>query len=174
MLSLCLKLLLLPLLHLWLLCASVHHLWINCYHGSHFDGATSNIEWAWCGSAITVNTEGHKRFYWLSNCATPAASVPGTSQAYANYATGPPQINFFFIVKLSTDLLICVDVYCGVCFLLSGTILDALFTNVGLHIEVCTTVTIQSRPMAGICASCWWSLAHARNALSGCSLCYFE
>ena len=37
--------------------------------------------------------------------------------------------------------------------LLSGALLDAIFTNGGLTIGVCTTVTLQSIPMAGICAS---------------------
>ena len=48
-------------------------------------------------------------------------------QAYANYAIGSPQVGFFFRVEPSTVL--CMFGVCsGVCFLLSGALLDVIFT----------------------------------------------
>ena len=93
---------------------------------------------------------------------------------YANYAMSPAQVRFSFRVEPHTDSLICIGICSGVYFLLSGTMLDAIFTNGGSTIEVCTIVAFQSIPMAEICATWWWSSAHTRNALSGCSLHCFE
>ena len=50
-------------------------------------------------------------------------------QVYANYAMGPLQVSFPTRVESPCNFLICIVVYSGVCFLLSGTMLDALVTN---------------------------------------------
>ena len=49
-------------------------------------------------------------------------------QAYANYAVGSPQIGFFFRGEPLTVLYIICLVSSGVCFLLSGAIVDAILT----------------------------------------------
>ena len=54
-------------------------------------------------------------------------------QAYANYTMGPPQISSSFRVEIPTNLLIYIGVCYGVCFLLSGAMVDAIFTNQGIH-----------------------------------------
>ena len=103
----------------------------------------------------------------------PQSQMP--PQAYANYAMGPPQLSFSFRANLPFDLFIYVGVCCGVCFLLSGAILDAIFfTKGGSNIRFCISAALQSITMAGIFASWWWSSANARNAPSGCSIHCFE
>ena len=57
----------------------------------------------------------------------------------------------------------------GVCFLLSGVMLDAVFTYGGSAIGVYTIATLWSSPIVGICASWWWSSVHTRYAQNGCS-----
>ena len=56
-------------------------------------------------------------------------------QAYANYAMGSPQADFSFRVQPPTlpsfYIFICLVVCSGVCFLLSGAMLDAIFTTHG-------------------------------------------
>ena len=49
-------------------------------------------------------------------------------QAYANYSIGPPQVSFSFRVEPPPDFIIYMGVCCGVSFLLSGTMLNAIFT----------------------------------------------
>ena len=96
-------------------------------------------------------------------------------QAYANYAMGPPQVGFFFRVEPPTILYFYMFGVCsGVCFLLSGAMLDAIFTYGGSTIGVCTISILWNLLMAGICATWQWSSAHTRYAQSGCSLHYFE
>ena len=53
----------------------------------------------------------------------PQSSMP--LQACANYAMGSPQIGFFFRVEPPTILYIMFGVCSGVCFLLSGAMLDS-------------------------------------------------
>ena len=57
-----------------------------------------------------------------------------------------------------------------VCFLLSGAMLDAVFTYGGSTIGVCTIAALWSLHVAGICATLQCSLAHTRYAQSGCFL----
>ena len=96
-------------------------------------------------------------------------------QAYANYAMGPPQVGFSFRVEPSTISYIYMFGVCsGVCFLLSGAMLDAVFTFGSSTIRVCTIATLWSLPMVSICATWQWSLAHTSYAQSSCSLCCFE
>ena len=72
--------------------------------------------------------------------------------AYANYAMVSPQVGFFFGVEpLTVFVYYMFGVHSGVCFLLSGAKLDAVFTYGGSTIRVCTIATLWSSPMAGIC-----------------------
>ena len=53
-------------------------------------------------------------------------------QAYAYYATGPPQVGFSFRVEPPTVFVLYMFGICyGTCFLLSGAMLDAIFTYGG-------------------------------------------
>ena len=55
-------------------------------------------------------------------------------QAYANYAMGPPQVGFSFRVEPPTVLYCYMFGVCsGVCFLLSGAMLDAVYILWGLN-----------------------------------------
>ena len=74
-------------------------------------------------------------------------------QVYANYAMGPPHVNFFSELSLPPVFIICIGVCSGVCFLLSGAMLDAIFTNLGSTIGICTNAAFWSIPMAGIHAA---------------------
>ena len=81
----------------------------------------------------------------------PPSSMPHL--AYANYGMGSPQVGFSFRVGSPTILYIYVGCPSGVCFLLLGIKLDAVFTYGGSTIRVCTFATLLSLPMEGICAT---------------------
>ena len=70
----------------------------------------------------------------------PPSSVP--LQAYANYVMGSPQVGFFSELSLPPFCILYVGVCSVVCFLLSGVMLDAIFTpggsTVGVHIIAAT------------------------------------
>ena len=75
--------------------------------------------------------------------------------AYANNAMGSPQVGLSFS-QLSLPpfcILYMFGVHSGVCFLLLGAKLDAVFTYGGSTIRVCTLATLWSLPMAGICTT---------------------
>ena len=74
-------------------------------------------------------------------------------QANANYAMGPSQVGFFFRVEPPTVLYFMFGVCSGVCFQLSGAMLDAVFTYGGSTIGVCNIATLLSLPMGGMCAT---------------------
>ena len=74
-------------------------------------------------------------------------------QAYANYAIGPPQVSFSFRVEPGTNLSIYVGVCYAVCFLFSGSPVDATFSSRGSNIAICITTAPQSIPVAGKCPS---------------------
>ena len=112
----------------------------------------------------------------LGSVSVPQQQTPSSMPplAYANYAMGSPQVGFFFRVE---PPIICIlymfGVPSGVCFfILLGAELDAVFTCGGSTIRVCTLATLWSLPIAGICATWWWSMVHTWFALSGCSPCY--
>ena len=92
------------------------------------DGATSDIRSAYYGSATTADAEGHRLCCWPHCCAT-ATSVlyafSGKCQLCQWFSTG----KFPFQSWTSHQLLIYVGVYSSVCFLLSGAVLDVIFTN---------------------------------------------
>ena len=64
----------------------------------------------------------------------------------------PSQVSFFFRVQPPINLFIYVVVCYSVCFLLSGAILNEVFTSWGSTIGICTTATFWSKSVAGICA----------------------
>ena len=68
-------------------------------------------------------------------------------QVYANYAMVPPQVAFYFRIKPSTIFYfymfgVCSDVF----FLLSGAMLDAIYTYGGSTVGVCTNATLGDYP----------------------------
>ena len=74
--------------------------------------------------------------------------------AYANYAMGSPEAGFFSKVEPPTICILYMFGVCsGVCFLLLGAELDAIFTFGGSTFGVCTLATLWSLHMAGICAT---------------------
>ena len=75
----------------------------------------------------------------------PPSQIP--LQAYANHAMGPPQVGFSFRVLPPTILsFICVGVCSGICFLLLGAMLDAIFTYAGSTIGVGTMQLFRAYP----------------------------
>ena len=96
--------------------------------------------------------------------------------AYASYAMGSPQVGFFFRVEPLTILYI-------VCWCPFWCLLFAFRCQVGCSIHlsyggstvrVCTFAALWSLPMAGICATWWWSSVHVWYAYSCCSSHYLE
>ena len=94
------------------------------------------------------------------------------SWAYFKYVLGP-QMSFLFW-SWTSHWFHSVCVSYGVCLLLLGSNVDAILTSGGSTIEICTTAALQSIPMAGICSSWCWSVAHIQGAVSSCSLYCFE
>ena len=62
-----------------------------------------------------------------------------------------------------------VDVFYHLYLLLLGSLVAAMFTNGDSTNGVCNSTTLQCIPLPGKCASWWWSMAHTRSTLSGCS-----
>ena len=142
--SLCLKLLLSWLWLLGDLCLLVHPL--NSYHGPLLDGASSNIRSAWGGSATTTDTKTLCRCCWPCNCAAAAASISDASSGLYQLCYGSSTGGFLFQSWASHHFVFYVFGVCsGVCFLLSGAMLDAIFT-----IGVCTVPTFWSRHMCNL------------------------
>ena len=102
------------------------------YHSPLLDGASSNIRSAWCGSATTTDTRHSGGVVGLAT--VPQQHFPSQMplQAYANYAMGPPLVDFSFRVEPPTILYFYMF---GGCFILSGAILDAILelNHWGLH-----------------------------------------
>ena len=82
----------------------------------------------------------------------PPSQVP--FQAYANYTMVPPQVSFIFRAELPTDFFIYVGGHNCVCFLFSGSHVDAFFTSGGSTVWVCTTAALGSLSVASIFV-CW-------------------
>ena len=79
---------------------------------------------------------------------------PSQMPLQTNYAMDPPQVGFSFRVKSPTMLHFCMfGVYSGACFLLSGAMLDAIFTYWGSTIGVCIIATLRTLLVADICAA---------------------
>ena len=92
----------------------------------------------------------------LGSVSVPQQQTPSSMPplAYADYAMGSPQVGFFSELGLpSFCILYRFGVCFGVCFLLLGAELHAIFTYGGSTIRVCTLATLWSLPMAGICVT---------------------
>ena len=94
------------------------------------------------------------RCYWSCLCAIAATSIFNTSsglcQLCHEFSTG----TFHFQSWASNCYVYYMFVACFVvCFLLSGAILDAIFTPGASTIGVCTISTLWSLPVSGICAT---------------------
>ena len=70
------------------------------------------------------------------------------SETYTNYIMGPPQFSF-------PPISLCL---CLFHFQLLGSNVTAMFTNGVSTVWTCTTTTLQSIPMVGICAPWWQSI----------------
>ena len=114
--------------------------------------------------ATTTDTQVPWRCYWPCNCATAATPIFDASSVLCQLCMGSPQVGFFFRVEPPTILyIIClVSVLVSAFFLLSGAMLDAIFTSEGSTMGVCTIATLWKLPLGGIYATWWWSLAIAR------------
>ena len=127
--------------------------------GSFCHRVSSKLGSAWSGSTTTLDAKRLWRCYWLSFCATAANSIfiasSGLFQLCYGFSTG----RFLFQSWASHCFVYYMfGVHSGVCFLLSGAKLDAIFTYGGSTIRVCTLATLWSLPMAGICATWHWSM----------------
>ena len=76
---------------------------------------------------------------------------------------------FSFRVEPPTNSYVIIWVCYGVCILLPGSHVTVMFTNGGSNVGVCHTTSLWSKPLEGICTNWWWSVAHARYVLSGCT-----
>ena len=86
----------------------------------------------------------------LGSVSVPQQQTPSSMPplAYANYAMGSPQVGFFFRVE---PPIICTlymfGVHSGVCFLLLGAELDAVFTYGGSTVRISTLATLGVYPL---------------------------
>ena len=109
----------------------------------------------WCGSTTTLDAEELWKCSWLHFCAAAAYSIFNASSGLCQLCYGFSTGRFLF-QSLSLPpfcILYMFGVCSGVCFLLLGAKLDAVFTYGGSTIRVCTLATLWSVPMAGICAT---------------------
>ena len=101
-------------------------------------------------------------------------SVPGAfagiCQIYHGSSAG---IILFQSWTYQQFIFVLVSVF-GVFCRISDSHVATVFTYGGSNVGVCNTATLQSLPWQAICASWWWSVAHTRSALSGCSSHCFE
>ena len=128
-----------------------------CHYSSYNGlpkGPTCSFSSAWCGSATTSDTLGHKRCCWPHHCAAATACVLNVFAAYANYATGPLQESFSH--SWASHWFVCICWCLSWCLLsIFSSTVNAIFTCGGSTIGVCIIIALWSLPMAGICAS-WW------------------
>ena len=122
---------------------------------------SSKLGSVWSGSTTTLYAERLWRCYWLCLCATAANSIFDASSGLFQLCYGFSTGRFLFQSSASQSFVYYMfGVHSGVCFLFLGAELDAIFTYGGSTIRVCTFATLWSLPMAGICATWWWSLVH--------------
>ena len=106
---------------------------------------------------------------WNWHCCSKNMSVIDAYASIFQLCHGSSEGEFLFQSWPSHWFLMsCVYVCYGVCFLLSGSDQAAMFTSGGSTIGICNTTTLWSIPLASISASKWWSMANAKNVLSGC------
>ena len=122
--------------------------------GSFPDRVSSKLGSAWHGSTTTLDAESLWEVFLAQFLCHSSKLHLQCLLAYANYAMGSQQVGFFFRVEPPPFCILCMFGACsGVCFLLLGAELDAIFTYGGSTIRVCTFATLWSLPMAGICAT---------------------
>ena len=109
--------------------------------GSHFNGASYNIGSALCGSATTPDTKMLWTCSWPCLCATAATSIYNASSGLCQLCHGFYTGRFLFQSWASHHFAYTFGVCSGVCFLLSGALLDAILTSRGSTIGVCTIAT---------------------------------
>ena len=108
----------------------------------------------WCGSATTIDTEVPWRCSWPCLCATAATSIFDASSGLCQLCHGSSLGRFLFQSWASHCFVYYMfGAYFGVCFLLSGALLDAIFTPGSSTIGICTFPTLWCLLVAGICAT---------------------
>ena len=138
--------------------------------GSLFDGASYSVGSAWC----SPDTKMLWRCSWPCIHATAATSIFDASSGLCQLCHGFSTGSFLFQSWASLHLVYYMFGVCsGVCFLLSGALLDAIFTHWAQSLGFVPLQPLGVYPWQK-CATCWWSLAHTRSAQSGCSLHYIE
>ena len=124
------------------------------HSGSFPDRVSSKLGSAWSGSTTTLDAERLWRCSWLSFCAIAANFLFNASSGLCQLSYGFSTGRFLFQNWASYhSVYYMFGVHSGICFLLLGAKLDALFTYGGSTIRVCTFATLWSLPMVGICAS---------------------
>ena len=136
---------------------------ILCSNAHYYDGNTgSHLFWpneirsAWCGSAATVDSEGHNvGFCWPHHCdATTTTSVPDAFSGICQLCHGSSAGEFLFQNwPFHLFLMSYVGVCHGVCFLPSGSHVAAMFTNGGSTFGVCNIAILWSIHLA--CDGLW-------------------
>ena len=107
------------------------------------DRVSSKLGSAWHDSTTTLDAERLWRCSWLSFCATAATSIFNASFSLCQLCYGFSTGRFLFRVGPSIIcFLYMFGVNSGVCFLLLGAELDAVFTYGGSTIRVCTLATL--------------------------------
>ena len=129
--------------------------------GSFPDRVSSKLGSAWHGSTTTLDVERLWRCSWLSFCATAANLIFDASSSLCQLCYGFSTGRLLFQSWASHHFVSYMfGAYYGVCFLPLGAELNTIFTYGGSTVRVCTFATLWSLPMAGICATWWWSLVH--------------
>ena len=109
-----------------------------------------------CSSAATVDSEGHnEEFCWPNQyTAATATSVldafSGICKLCHGSSAGESSLSELNLPSIPMSY---VGICHGVCFLLSGSDVAAMFTYGCSTIGVCNTATLQSLPLTGIYAS---------------------
>ena len=149
----------------WLLCVLVHYLfspqlpWLSSSMGLPVTSGQHDV------FLLPPMTPGHSRVVVGPASLPQQQPVSDASSGLCQLCHGSSASRFLFQSWVSHHLFIYMFGVCtGVCFLLSGAMLDAIPTYGGTTIGVCTIVTPWSLPTAGICAIWQWSLGHTRYA----------
>ena len=100
------------------------------------------------------------RCYWPCLCTTAAISIFNASSGLCQLCHGFSTGRFLFQSWASHHFVYYMfGASSDVSFLLSGAILDAIFTPGDPTIGVCTIATLWILPVTGICTTWWWSSA---------------
>ena len=124
-----------------------------------------------CGLwSITNHCDGYASSHLCGPDNMGSVCGSATTDEYKRHSEGFCWSHHYAIVATASILVFCYNV----CILLLGSHMTAVFTSWGSTNEVCNTPTLWSLPLAGMCTSWWWSVAHTRSALSGCITHCFE